>query len=423
MKTLTTILVLLLAASSFADTVMVKDGKVRTFGSTQARVFGSVTPPIVQDLQLLYQFLNNNNPTADGSGIGNNGGWGALTWNSPTNGLSGNMTFGAGGAITSTVTTAHGYLAWMAATNITWKFYEYLNGTTFVDRVATAYPTNQFFTQAGNVITWGGGTYSADEYRVYVTNTPSLDVGRAYVERESKANVGVLSSYLRDTPSVWSNCVLNVTFNNVIQDGSKEHNPLLHPSAPTLVNVKPNSAQLPNGNAAASFNGSANYVQSGLLMTSPTNQATIAFWCFVSGHSSYAGFVSATAAGSASYCNIIQGNSANGIWGYFKWQDFLWNAGKLGNMSTNAWQHVVFTFDGATSVVKNATVYVNAVEVASKTDPSDYFNVSTNMIIGNDTSVSGRFLNGLMDEVMVLWTHYTPQMVTNLYNSQTNLFF
>lgn len=381
------------------------------------------------DLVLQYLFAVTGNPV-DTSGYSHNGTVIGMTYIPATNGLSAYYsTVNATNTITSSFTDAKISHGFWANTN-TWKYYEYINGTQFVNRVAQAYPTNEFFTVAGDVLTIGGGVNKIAQYHVWkkaIDNEESFGTNRA-----SGARLGAVPQYLADNPTQDSNCVYAVTFNNCIQDGSITPLTFASTNYPTVANVTLN-------NGAGNFIGGSNsYIECNSSKMNEiltlTNAFTIAGW--VNTYDTYWG-------GSLLVSHENSSLKGIGIWASEQVPEILnlkwyWRASAgvlytfrgstiLNDWSRdNCWHHFVVTYNGLG--------YTNQNNLKMYVDTSQETIVNDDVIAVSSVSVTNSFklgkrdygtpfyLRGQLDEVMVFTNVFTAAEVTNLYLSQTNLY-
>lgn len=395
-------------------------------GSARKRS-GGAAPVTVPNMVLYYPFTTNANPTPDHSTQGNSGQQGAVTWVAGTNGLSAHQTWTTSSATTSDVSEAKNMYSWWAKTNTAWRFYETMNGTNSTDRTADTWVATNFYSVAGDIITWGGLACGADfdEIRTY-TNAIMAEAERQTTNIWQGAELGILSPYLRDNLDVWSNCVLNVTFNNIIQDGGQNHLALTTASAPTLVNVKPNSEALPNGVGAADFNGTANYVTNigdltTFMGTSVTQMMTMGWW--------YIDVVAYDGLWSLStLANDITPIDCNVASASLTFKVTTTGARTLTIPwagLTNKWVHFGFVWNGSTNGDSSLYIYTNSVVAVTGTvfSAAEGFTLAAadKFALGSRYSTAYN-LNGKMGDFLVI-KGYDRSVISNHYNATTNRYF
>jgi hypothetical protein len=164
------------------------------------------------------------------------------------------------------------------------------------------------------------------------------------------------------------------------------------------------------GTYSAVFNGSSNYISTGINFSTLTNAKSISMWIKSTGSSSI-GF------------GGMDGSSANN--GLFSFDESAGNVayipvfggyhtGDASTVVTNQWNHFVVT---DTNVNGNVKIYINGSEVVvTKLNSSSYVN-NTNMQIGKQMRNTGTafFQTGSIDQVRIFPSALTAAQVTALY--------
>ena len=82
--------------------------------------------------------------------------------------------------------------------------------------------------------------------------------------------------------------------------------------------------------------------------------------------------------------------------------------------ASGGWYHVVFTFDDSSNRLR---LYVNGIEVASKTHNNSTVNQNSAFSIGRRHDTNGAYYDGKIDEVAYWDTELSANAISTLYNS------
>jgi hypothetical protein len=85
-----------------------------------------------------------------------------------------------------------------------------------------------------------------------------------------------------------------------------------------------------------------------------------------------------------------------------------------GSVSTNTWIHIAMTYDAVSGANR---LYLNGVQVASRTRNGGIFQTATNVYIGREDSAQGRFFNGLIDEPSIYSRALSGAEIQAIYNA------
>jgi len=253
---------------------------------------------------------------------------------------------------------------------------------------------------------WDNRKFGGQMWGVKIDTNASALTAAAIFETNvvQRVQLGTMSQYLEDNRTDYSNCVLNVTHNNQLQDGSKEHNITTTASAPTSAGS--------SSKGHYNYNGSANYVDTGMAFTMPSNKMTISAWFKID---TYGANDAILAVRGSSYFMMAQGAADElEIWGVWTGYGGTLASQLTNTIPTGVWHNVTWVYDG--DEVTDTWVYVDGVEVWSDNFGSGNVSVGNNLIIGNDTGAGGRFFNGDIDDVIILKEAWTGLQATNYYN-------
>jgi len=301
----------------------------------------------------------------------------------------------------------------------------YLNGVSNSLTIDKDNLTDDFAASGRNTYIGGGGTATAVDGRVwnpkiYDTALDSTEILATNIYQA--AELGILSQYLADNLDAWSNCVFNLTANNVLQDGSQNHSDITTASSPTLVNVKVDPA-----NGAADFNGSANNILvSDDDYLSFSGGYSISAWVSRDNANDFNPVVSKLATTNFEY-QVLLRDTANGndaifvVYGASDGTSFLRAASSVGILA-DGWHHVVGVYEGDDV---NCKIYIDGVDRTVLTTNGAFSTPITpgiaDLEIGSDTD-NARYMDGKLDEVKVFDNTLTSNEVYSLYKATTNLF-
>jgi len=222
-----------------------------------------------------------------------------------------------------------------------------------------------------------------------------------------------LSQYLEDNRTEYTNCILNITHNNQLQDGSKELNETSTGSSPTAGGTA--------SNGWYDYNGTANYVypytNSFHHLVGSSNNFTITFWVYPHIFDARRIYMADWDSGGANESMDIE--HLLGLGGVVTVGLVTDGVGagitSLSALNTNTWNHIAVTCDFDN---KETFIYLDGIldQVSTNWTGTTLINGSQ-LAFGRAGAYNGLYYDGLMDEVIVTDTAWSSNTV---YTSYTN---
>jgi hypothetical protein len=240
-------------------------------------------------------------------------------------------------------------------------------------------------TTTGNI---GAGSINSTSSPVYVGGYANLTPFSGYMSDFRFVNGTALYTSNFVPPSIPLTAVQNTSaLNNMtsagIYDASMMNN------METVGDAKLSTAVTKFGGSSMSFDGTGDWltVPNSVNLQFGTGDFTVEFWAYVTGGSSYRGFVSK---GSASTGWSIIINEFN----YWAFSSTATNYGGSVIVTNNSWTHIAFTRSGTTT-----KLFVNGTQAYSTTLSTDY-NQTNQMVIGagRDTTIP---MTGYIDDLRI----------------------
>jgi len=187
--------------------------------------------------------------------------------------------------------------------------------------------------------------------------------------KSGQSTVAATDPYFKYVPLLLETTTTNGQQNNTFLDSSTNNFTITRNGTPTQGSVTP---YWPDGYWSNYFNGSSDY------LTAPNNAAlalgagdfTVEFWAFVLNSSgAYIAVDSRNAGSDAGFAILFETSSGYNVRVYRNGAYLLTSSAVV---TTNAWNHVAFVRNGATSYL-----YLNGVQVASAADANTYVEPGT----------------------------------------------
>jgi len=397
------IILLLFAVTAVADNTWYSSGGVwyRNGGDTYLRAGAAVT--YIPEFEWLFASAG----ATDTSGNSNDGTVIGMTYTEATNGLSAYYDMAnATNSISATLSDAVEAVAFWANTNDTWRYYEYIAGTTRVNNASESYPTNEFFTVSGSTFSFIGSTHDIAQARGYV-DPYGLDTSTSN-RTELGGNLGIISDYLADnTNTYWQDTELYVGFNNIIQDGSPNGYATDSASSPTLSGT--------TGIGWGGFNGLANYVDCTDIEMNGWTNLTISLW-MRAGQSAPSSqrLISKDQVGVQGAFNLWADSSGDLTWQVHDGTAFR-EASWVAYPGGTNWHHVVAVLRGTDiELYYDGDLEASASTMTSGIDDADNENVA----IGSDSDIASpeHFWNGDISDVTIMSNAWSLATVTNYFD-------